>query len=80
MVKLIQHMCVGLVFFIFLKNEVNTGVTNDINECSVLFRYKGLINVISNTCVCLLFQMKLAALKYTLLITVKLATVYHVAP
>lgn len=28
-VKLIQHMCVG---FFYIKNEVNTGVANDINE------------------------------------------------
>lgn len=30
-VKLIQHMCVGFGFF-YIKNEVNTGVANDINE------------------------------------------------
>lgn len=30
MVKLIQHMCVWGFFYI--KNEVNTGVANDINE------------------------------------------------
>lgn len=31
-VKLIQHMCVGFFFFFYIKNEVNTGVANDINE------------------------------------------------
>lgn len=43
--------------------EINAGVTNNISEGSVIFRYRALINVISNTCVYFLFQVKMAAVK-----------------
>lgn len=47
----------------FFGNKVNTGVTNDVTEGTVLFSYRALINVITYTCAQLLFHVKMAAMK-----------------
>lgn len=44
-------------------NKVNTGVTNDVTEGTVLFSYRAVINVITYTCAQLLFHVKMAAMK-----------------